>query len=512
MSTDFKVIGISDAGTSIRFGGDDLDKINNILNGTDLSLDILIDNEWSFKHNKLVIRDFTGSNKIKIGTSTEAADWSITIPVLGGNRTPVFTDLTQELTNKDIDGGENTFTNIPDSALSDNVPLLDAANTFTALQQIELDADTLIELYRNNATIGEQIGIDFDAQNDTSQRVNYGRLFVNIQDPTTDSENGHLYVQLMADGVLSTRLFLHNNGNLFVGANQRLVFSESGQTSAHVMTFPDETTLLVGTSDARLTDSRTPTSHATTHLDNGTDDIPVATTLRTGLLPILSNTVTEYLDGTGNWSTPSAGSIDNLNDVDTASDPPSNNDVLTWDDANSEWVPAAPPGASGGEANTLTNVGSEAELVKAKVSVNYDIRTLAAGSNVTITQNTDTITIAATDTNTVTDALTELTTDVLIATPSDLQVLAYDNATSKWKNNSFNSERTGTATGSGDGSATTFNVPHGLGDIPYADFIQCKSHSNAFTYSSDDTNITVEFDVAPGSGTDNVEFSWRVVG
>ena len=42
---------IHDLGTSIKFRADDLDKIDNIINGEDLELDILIDNEWSFNPN-----------------------------------------------------------------------------------------------------------------------------------------------------------------------------------------------------------------------------------------------------------------------------------------------------------------------------------------------------------------------------------------------------------------------------------------------------------------------------
>jgi hypothetical protein len=50
-----------------------------------------------------------------------------------------------------------------------------------------------------------------------------------------------------------------------------------------------------------------PSAHAATHLDNGTDPIPVATTSRTGSLRALNGTATTYLDGTGNWSTPVPG-------------------------------------------------------------------------------------------------------------------------------------------------------------------------------------------------------------
>jgi hypothetical protein len=56
--------------------------------------------------------------------------------------------------------------------------------------------------------------------------------------------------------------------------------------------------------------SFTPSAHASTHLDNGADPVPVATTTRTGSLRILSGSATQYLDGSGNWSTPApAGTV-----------------------------------------------------------------------------------------------------------------------------------------------------------------------------------------------------------
>src|SRR5215471_30409 len=56
--------------------------------------------------------------------------------------------------------------------------------------------------------------------------------------------------------------------------------------------------------------SFSPSAHASTHLDNGSDPVPVATTLRSGSLRILSGSATQYLDGSGNWSTPApAGTV-----------------------------------------------------------------------------------------------------------------------------------------------------------------------------------------------------------
>jgi hypothetical protein len=48
--------------------------------------------------------------------------------------------------------------------------------------------------------------------------------------------------------------------------------------------------------------SFTPSAHGTTHLDNGSDAIPVVTVSRTGLAPKLNGNAGTYLDGTGTFS------------------------------------------------------------------------------------------------------------------------------------------------------------------------------------------------------------------
>ncbi|MDF0681542.1 MAG: hypothetical protein P0116_11325 [Candidatus Nitrosocosmicus sp.] len=45
--------------------------------------------------------DVSGNNKIRVGTSNESADWSITLPVLGVKNSS-FTDLEQILEGKEI--------------------------------------------------------------------------------------------------------------------------------------------------------------------------------------------------------------------------------------------------------------------------------------------------------------------------------------------------------------------------------------------------------------------------
>jgi len=48
-----------------------------------------------------------------------------------------------------------------------------------------------------------------------------------------------------------------------------------------------------------------------------------------------------------------ASAIDDLSDVDTTTSAPSNGDVLTWVQADSEWAPAAPAGGGGGSGATI---------------------------------------------------------------------------------------------------------------------------------------------------------------
>jgi hypothetical protein len=50
-----------------------------------------------------------------------------------------------------------------------------------------------------------------------------------------------------------------------------------------------------------------PAAHASTHIDNGIDPIPVVTSTRTGLTPKLSGSSAQFLNGTGVFSTPSVG-------------------------------------------------------------------------------------------------------------------------------------------------------------------------------------------------------------
>ena len=83
-------------------------------------------------------------------------------------------------------------------------------------------------------------------------------------------------------------------------------------------------------------------------------------------------------------------SINTLSDVDTVSSLPTANQVLTWDNANSLWIPADAPGAAGGETNDGANVGSGGVGVfDSKVGTTLNFKNIISSNyNLTITDDT----------------------------------------------------------------------------------------------------------------------------
>jgi hypothetical protein len=157
------------------------------------------------------------------------------------------------------------------------------------------------------------------------------------------------------------------------------------------------------------TDHFSVTSGAVTLLANGIDDTLIdfgtgTNQVNTADIPELTNLY--YTDARADARI-AAASIDDLSDVNTTAIAPVNSYVLTWDNSQGYWMPAAAPGASGGEANTITNLGTGREIFSNKVGVDFRLRSLTPGTGVTLTQNTNDIEIAISSTPT----FTSLTTD-----------------------------------------------------------------------------------------------------
>jgi ElaB/YqjD/DUF883 family membrane-anchored ribosome-binding protein len=90
----------------------------------------------------------------------------------------------------------------------------------------------------------------------------------------------------------------------------------------------------------------------------------------------------------------STGGATNLGDLEDVNDTaPNANQVLTWNDSSNEWEPADPPGASGGEANTASNLGAGEGVFGTKVGVDLRYKSLVGGTGVTLSSDASEITI-----------------------------------------------------------------------------------------------------------------------
>jgi hypothetical protein len=130
-------------------------------------------------------------------------------------------------------------------------------------------------------------------------------LSVNVDDSTLEINSDTLRVK--AAGITASHVAAANKDGTAETPSMRTLGTGATQAAAG--------------NDSRLSDARTPTSHAASHKSGGGDAIKLdelaaptdvttlnATASAHGLLPKLSNDATEYLDGTGGWSTP-AGEI-----------------------------------------------------------------------------------------------------------------------------------------------------------------------------------------------------------
>lgn len=324
-----------------------------------------------------------------------------------------------------------------------------AANIFTLLQTNSLDADTTQKLYRPNNTAAIYNGIDFDFNNSTPVQTTYAQVLGVLGSPTAGAENGSIYFNTKLAGVMATRMAINHNGNLFIGTNLRLILSESGLTAARTILFPDSSTTLVGTSDSRLSDARTPTTHASTHQLGSTD--PFSLTGFKSARKVVSTT-----------SNTLSATADNQVDVDAAT-------------------------AGGNVTLTLPAASGNTGLV-------YWIQKIDSGSN--------TVIIDANASETINGALTYTLT-------AQYQIVMLRCNGTNWTTGPYSTERRGKSTGTANGSATSFAMPHGLGGVPHDVILRCSSHSGVNTYSYDATNITVVFAVAPSAGS--IVFEWSAV-
>ncbi len=394
-------------------------------------------------------------------------------------------------TSHESGGGDEI--SVGDDQLSANVSLLDAANIFTAVQTINLNTGYLLRLFKDTGTNNQDGGLSFDFKNNatpTPEQIQYAAIVGGIVSNTDNAESGRIRFQVRNSGSLGTKMEIDNAGILKIGANLRLQFSESGQTTAHTITFPDADTLCVGDTDSRLTDDRDPTAHASSHSDGGADEIDITN------LAGYSGNSSEVLKGDGTWGAGGGGGASALDDLtDVTITTVTTDNIIKYN--GSAWVNTFV------DYSELTGVPSEftpsahnhsgADITSGTVGA-----TRGGTGKATFTQH-------ALLKGGASNAYDE------IAVGSNDDVLAVVSGTPAWK--TPNSETVGKATADGDGSTTSFEITHGVSGVDSGSycFVDCSSHAIARTWTIDATKIYIEFTGAPDSGTGNVIVYWRII-
>lgn len=246
-----------------------------------------------------------------------------------------------------------------------------------------------------------------------------------------------------------------------------------------------------------------------------------------------------------------------------------NGQVPTWNNAAQRWDPATPPGSGTGEANTASNQGvGGVGPFNAKVGVDLQFKNINAGSSkITVTNDTvnkeididvaqANLTLSSlggsiTDAqypNTPTGKTYNIDTNSLKHSTTNAQgdILAYDTTATKyiriprgtanqllavnsggtdlaWTTRTIPSVFGGVAVFSGNGTTKVFNIAHGAGTTPTkytvtpASTVAIKNQTftdgTAVQYwvTADATNLIINYQVAPGSGTNNLSWAWMVL-
>jgi hypothetical protein len=314
--------------TADTFAGDALNKIQEWLAGINIaSADVtnkpVIDTDTRFKSGRLRLFDSSSANELSFVVPTLTTPAAITFPATLSNASTnelLFAGVSQAITNKTINAAANSITNIADanimtgaaiawakiskagSGLGDiaNVDLTGLANNYS----IRWDASVSKWVVYSVATaIGESntasnvgtAGVGIYKQKTLVdlqfKKINSGSSSVTVTDDPTNSK-------VDIDVVDATTTL-----------KGKVRLAPSGDTT---------TGTVVQATDARLTDARPPSTHATSHKNGQADVIKinefgagtanVTTTTTTvsanGTAPMLPNNSQLFLNGVGNWSEP----------------------------------------------------------------------------------------------------------------------------------------------------------------------------------------------------------------
>jgi hypothetical protein len=108
---------------------------------------------------------------------------------------------------------------------------------------------------------------------------------------------------------------------------------------------------------------------------------------------VADNQLLQYNSSSAKWENVTFP-LTGISDVNIPS--PNNGEVLTFNSSTGQWEANVAPGSGGGESNVGANVGTGIGLFRDKVSTTLNFRSLIAGTNITLVNNGDDITINST--------------------------------------------------------------------------------------------------------------------
>ena len=128
----FKTVNNSDAGTSTKHGGNDVDRYSQIYNGLpDIAPYLDLNTPLRIRSGRLELRNAANSFSYTIVGAALTANWNLMLPLLTGHDTLMVLNHPQEMTNKIISGLSNTIEDIPPTALPVELVYDDEPNTFS---------------------------------------------------------------------------------------------------------------------------------------------------------------------------------------------------------------------------------------------------------------------------------------------------------------------------------------------------------------------------------------------
>ena len=149
------------------------------------------------------------------------------------------------------------------SAWQTDVPSLTTAQTFTAVQTIDIGGVYPVILQRVGATPGQDVGISFNEPNSAATLTQFAAFRGGIAagGATAGSENGTIKFLVMVAGSLTPCLWIDGaDGQIRLGPGASggfLRLSASGLSSARLFTYPDADAKLVGETTTQTITNKT---------------------------------------------------------------------------------------------------------------------------------------------------------------------------------------------------------------------------------------------------------------